>query len=92
LNFVEIILCPKIPGEADRAGREAGSAAEEAAEGSDQAGVLQVQHGGEALPGPQQAGLPISPIVNIDSTIYFFRYYCIDKGFLVGITLETVYN
>jgi hypothetical protein len=72
LNFVEIILCPKIPGEADGAGGEAGSAAEEAAEGSDQAGVLKVQHGGEALPGSQQAGLLKSAIANVDSTIYFF--------------------
>ncbi len=37
LNFEEIFFCPKIPGEADGAGGQAGSAAEEAAEGSHQA-------------------------------------------------------
>jgi hypothetical protein len=72
-RLTNLFSAQKSPGEADRAGREAGSAAEEAAEGSDQAGVLQVQHGGEALPGSQQAGLPISPIENVVSTTFFFR-------------------
>ncbi len=50
----------KNTGKTNGAGREAGAAEQEAAEGPHQVGVLKVQPGGEAEPGAQQVQEPVA--------------------------------